>query len=154
MSNKHPEEGNTRIASYMLLERDGKIALVLRSATGYRDGEWSLPAGKVDENETFTEAAVRELNEEAGVVAKPADIKHIITMHRKSDNEPNTSWVDIFFECKKWEGEPFNAEPHKHSELEWFALDNLPETFMDYQRIPIEAWMRNNRPYVEFGWKD
>lgn len=32
--------------------------------------------GKVEEGETYTEAAVRELNEESGLIAEPHDLEH------------------------------------------------------------------------------
>ena len=44
-----------------------QIALVYRPARG---GDWSLPKGKREENETWEEAALREVKEETGCNAK------------------------------------------------------------------------------------
>ena len=151
---KTPETllANTRAACYMILQKDSQVCLILRSNTGYRDGEWALPSGKLDLDETFSQAAVRELAEEVGVKTDLRNIKHAITLHRKSDNEPGVGWADVFFVCNSWEGDPFNAEPHKHGRLEWFDIDNLPDEMMDYQRTTLQAW-RDGKNYFEFGWE-
>lgn len=151
-SNDDPNQAKTRAASYMILLRDGKIFLIKRANTGYRDNEWSLPAGKVDVDETFTMAAVREAQEEAGVTVDPENMRYALTMHRKSDNAPE-AWVDTLFVCEQWDGEPHNAEPHKHSEASWFDLDDLPSDFMEYQIALVRAY-NERRVYFEFGWDD
>lgn len=48
--------------------RDGGLEVVLVHRPRYDD--WSLPKGKVDPGETDEEAAVREVEEEAGVVGR------------------------------------------------------------------------------------
>ena len=54
-------------AAYALCFQDNKIALVLRENTNWMNGYWSLPAGKLEEGETFRQAAAREAMEEAGL---------------------------------------------------------------------------------------
>jgi 8-oxo-dGTP pyrophosphatase MutT (NUDIX family) len=43
-----------------------RILLIWRSATGYRDGQLSLPAGHLDGGEDAVTGLVRELREEVG----------------------------------------------------------------------------------------
>ena len=47
-------------------ESDGHVVLVHRPF--YDD--WSLPKGKCDEGETFSETAVREVEEETGITGR------------------------------------------------------------------------------------
>jgi 8-oxo-dGTP pyrophosphatase MutT (NUDIX family) len=47
--------------------RDGQVALVHRP----RYDDWTLPKGKLDRAESFAEAAVREVQEETGLRARP-----------------------------------------------------------------------------------
>ncbi len=44
--------------------------LLVRRASGMRQGEWSIPGGKVEYGETVRAAAQRELREETGVDAE------------------------------------------------------------------------------------
>lgn len=137
-------------ASYVLLEKDGKIAFVLRSGTGWMNNYYGLPSGKVEHHETFTNAAIREGKEEVGVELKASDLEPILTVHRKADdNAPY--WVDMYFRAKKWEGEPFNAEPHMHSELVWLDLKNLPENVIPAVKDAL-AQIQAGKIYSEHGW--
>lgn len=60
-----------------------RIALVYRERYG---GKWSLPKGKLNENETWIEAALREIEEEVGVRA--SIIKFADTLHYFVEDTP------------------------------------------------------------------
>jgi 8-oxo-dGTP diphosphatase len=51
------------LAAGGLVLRDGEVAVVHRP----RYDDWSLPKGKLDEGEDFEQAALREVEEEAGL---------------------------------------------------------------------------------------
>ena len=57
-------------ASYFALIKDGQVLLQLRKNTGYRDGEYGLVAGHVEPHESFAQALIREIEEEAGIKLK------------------------------------------------------------------------------------
>lgn len=152
-SDNDPNQARTRAAVYIMIKKGNKAPFIKRSNTGYRDGEWAMPSGKVDRGESFSAAAIREAKEEVGVDIHPEDLEYVLTLHRRSDDKPDQAWVDVLFVVEKWEGEPYNAEPHKHGELKWLELDELPMTVIEYQRALVEAH-KNNLPYVEFGWKE
>lgn len=64
------------IAKSIILSSDSKVLLLRRSQTDTRrPGEWDFPGGGFDEGEGAVQAAARELEEEAGIVVDPADIK-------------------------------------------------------------------------------
>lgn len=135
------------IASYVILRREGKVAFVLRSNTSWMNGYYSLPAGKVENDESYVQAAVREAQEEVGVAVQPEHLRHIHTMHRREGSD----WVDVFFEAQVWQGEPYNAEPHVHSELAWLDEQALPDTVIPSLRIALEAVARGET-FSEYGW--
>ena len=56
---------HVQIGSNTIVERDGGVLLV-RLNYGPRDGRWALPGGLVENDETTTEAAIRETEEETG----------------------------------------------------------------------------------------
>ena len=58
--------GEVRAAGGVVV-RDGKVCLVHRA----RYDDWSLPKGKLDEGESFEDAALREVWEETGLRCRP-----------------------------------------------------------------------------------
>lgn len=132
----------------MLVKKNGKALFVLRSNTGYKDNQYAVPSGHVEDGETFREAACRELMEEVGLEAKPEELELRAIVHRK---EPSDIRIDAWFVARKWEGKPANTEPNKHSKIEWLELGNLPENVMDYISFGIDC-IEQNVPYGEFGF--
>ncbi|MBC7708072.1 NUDIX domain-containing protein [Polaromonas sp.] len=139
-----------RIACYLLLKQNGKYAFVLRANTGWRDGYYGLPAGKVEKNESYIQGAIREAQEEVGVTLQATNLKHVLTSHRFEDG---SDWVDVVFEADKWEGEVVNNEPHMHGELAWFGLDNLPENINPSLGLMLEQIADGNN-FFEYGWEE
>jgi len=134
---------------YLVSIKDNKILLLRRFNTGFMDGFYSFPAGHVEENETLTQAMVREAKEEIGVDIKREDLRLVHVMHRK---EPNEERINFFFQAEKYQGEPKIMEPHKCDDLSWFDLDNLPENVIPYIKEAIKNILEK-KIYSEYGWK-
>jgi 8-oxo-dGTP diphosphatase len=132
---------------HLFFFRRGQILLLRRYQTGYRDGEYSVPAGHLDGNETVRAAAQREAAEEVGVRIETGDIGFSSVMHRNEGDER----VDFFVEVRAWDGEPFNNEPHKCDELRWVDLHALPSNMIPYVRRAIENH-EHGVHFDEFGW--
>ncbi|MDO8663307.1 MAG: NUDIX domain-containing protein [Candidatus Wildermuthbacteria bacterium] len=125
---------------YLVLIKDGKILLSRRFNTGYFDSYYSLPAGHLDENETFTQGTIREAKEEIGISLNAEDLKLVHVMDRMI---PGDERADFFFTAKKWQGEPKNMEPDKCDGLDWFELNNLPQNVVPYVRQAIDCILNN-----------
>lgn len=141
-------------ACFVILMREDKIAMVLRKNTGWHDGFYGLPAGKMEWQETFTQGAIREALEEAGVVIKPEDMRvvHVVHRHAEEGNE-FMDWVDVYFAVDAWEGEPHNAETDKSERLDWLPINDLPDNIVPSQRAALTEVAKGNF-YSEFGWED
>lgn len=138
-------------ATYLvLLNGQEQVLLLRRFNTGFKDGMYSLVAGHVDPGETFTQALVREVREEAGIVVSPEDAQVAHVMHRKSDTD-GSERVDVFFVVRKWSGEVTNCEPGKCDELSWFEFAKLPENTIEYIRVAL-GHIRDGLAYSEVGW--
>ncbi len=140
------------IASYVIVRRGEKVACVLRSHTKWMNGYYTLPSGKVEWNENLLECAKREAFEEIGITVELKDIRHVHTMHRFTGHE-NSHWIDVFFEVDKYEGEPYNAEPHMHSELAWLDPQSLPDNIVPNVKFALQQINLGNS-YSQFGWPD
>ncbi len=135
-------------SGYLLLIDNGKILLSRRFQTGYHDGDYSLPAGHIEEHETITQGTVREIKEEIGIKIKPVDLCLVHVMHRRDTDER----VDYFFVAKKWKGKPINKELHKCNDLNWFSLKKLPANTIPYIHTAVQNFLKE-KFYSEFGWK-
>jgi ADP-ribose pyrophosphatase YjhB (NUDIX family) len=142
---------NQAIASVILFRANDKVAFVLRQNTGWMDGYYALPGGRVEPGESFSQAAIREAKEEVGVDIKPGDLKQLLIAHALGGD--GEVWVNAVFEALEWEGELCNAEPEKSASLEWFPLSNLPESLTKNAKIYLEQIKAGNS-FVEFGWEE
>ena len=128
-------------SSYVYLRRGRSVLLQLRQNTGYMDGCWAAgAAGHVELRETAVDAAIREANEELGIVVAPDALQPIAVMQRTDGTEnPIEQRVDWFFACDVWGREPQILEPVKCAELAWFDLDALPGQMPSYEREALRA---------------
>ncbi len=136
--------------SHLILIKDNNVLLSRRFNTGYEDGNYSVVAGHLDGNETFTVAMIREAKEEAGIEIRAEDLEVIHVMHRKSPPETNER-IDFFLKASKWQGELKIMEPHKCDDLKWFPIDDLPANIVPYIKSAIEN-IQKGIFYSEFGW--
>lgn len=134
---------------HLLFFRDAKILLLRRFNTGFRDGEYSVPAGHLDGDETVKAAATRESAEEVGVHIELQDLLFSSVMHRNEGDER----VDFFLHVRRWGGEPVNNEPNKCDDLHWEEVDALPVNMVPYVRQAIRNHLEGIR-FDEFGWED
>ena len=123
--------------------RENQLLLLRRFNTGFRDGEYTVPAGHIDGGEDIMDAAVREAKEEAGVDVAVGDLAFSTVMHRIEDEER----IDFFFTVNAWSGEAFNAEPEKCDDLRWFDLNDLPQNTVPY----VRQAMRNHFDGIPFA---
>jgi 8-oxo-dGTP pyrophosphatase MutT (NUDIX family) len=133
------------VAVYGLLHRDGKLLLLRRKGSGYRDGQLSLPAGHLDGGESVVDGLRRELREELGIEVTAQSFKCV--MHREREKPGDDEYVDFFFHVDTWSGTPAIQEPDKCSELVWADPDELPADVVDY----IRAAVTTKEPLV-LGW--
>ena len=137
-----------RSAVHLIFIEDDHVLLSLRANTGYMDGHYSLVAGHIEPGETILQAVAREAAEEAGVVVVPKDTEVVGVMHRRDGEER----IDFFVRVHSWVGEPFNAEPDKCAELDWYRLNALPHNIVPYIFRSLQNY-KANRWFDEFGWE-
>ncbi|MFC2120508.1 NUDIX hydrolase [Bacteroidota bacterium] len=122
----------------LLYEKFTKLFLFIDAAGGlvknsrneflfiYRKGKWDLPKGKVEKNEKFSEAAIREVEEECGISA--VEIKSFIchTFHTyKIHNTPvlkRTWWYEMYYS----RNEKLKPQLEENiTNLDWFSKKNM-----------------------------
>jgi 8-oxo-dGTP diphosphatase len=101
-----------------LFVRDGQVLLARRSPHRRTyPGRWSFPGGHVEPNETLTEALVREVREEIGVVPTTFSFRRIIADPNAAHTDPATYHMYRVF---AWNGGEPALLGDEHTELGWF----------------------------------
>jgi 8-oxo-dGTP diphosphatase len=102
---------------------DEKVLLLERQNTWFENGKYIPPGGLVDVSEEPAVGAARELFEETGLIVDAA----ALTLVRNYQSEDNNRFFDNYhFLTRICEGIAENKEPTRHSNIGWFALDQLP----------------------------
>ena len=109
---------------FLLKDDEILLAAKKRSLSGFdiAIGKWNGVGGKVDEGETVKSAAMRELNEEVGVVVTAGNLEEMGNIKFYFKNKPEWAQHMHVFVVKSWEGEPTESEEmrpqwHKHHEI-------------------------------------
>ncbi len=133
---------------FLLLVRDGYVLLALRENTGFADGQWNLPSGKVEPGEDLEAAMRREAHEEIGLDVGGLRLATVVH-HRNPGEEAR---LGFFFEASGEEdaGEPRNAEPDKCGGLGWYPLESLPANTVPYTVTGVDLYIRG-LPYGRNG---
>jgi ADP-ribose pyrophosphatase YjhB (NUDIX family) len=102
-----------------------KKVLFVRQAKGHSlAGQWSIPWGIVDNNESPGDAALRETHEESGVKAKINGLLGIQDL-------PTKGWLGIIFLCHHVGGKPVSdkVETDKAAYFSLGEIDTFEEPF-------------------------
>jgi 8-oxo-dGTP pyrophosphatase MutT (NUDIX family) len=100
--------------------KDRQVLLGLKKK-GFGQGKWNGYGGKLKAGETPSAAAVRELEEESGLVADSDKIEQVALLNFSFDKIP-------VFQCFVFLVREFQGNETETDEMspKWFSLDNLP----------------------------
>lgn len=107
----------------MVWHDDGRLLLMERANTGLFDGRLTLPGGHVEAQETLTEAAVREVQEEVGIQ---------VTETAPCGVLPFRGGVNFIFSTTRWQGHVSNLEPELCAAIDWYSADALPSNVVPW----------------------
>ena len=120
--------------------REGKILLQRRSD----NAAWGLPGGILELDETYEEAAVREVREETGLTVRLTallGIYHNYDMMWPNGDRAHT--IGAIYTAEILSGEPRIDE--ESLELRFFAQEELPELCFPDHRAAVDAYYRGVR---------
>lgn len=139
-----------KIRSYVSLiaHKDNQILLIKRENTGSMDGYWAFPGGTLEERETLEQGIVREIKEEINLDIQPQylNLVHVLLHY---NNPASLNLLGYYFFASQWSGQLNNNEPDKHSAVEWFHIDELPENITPSTLQAFNGY-KNNFRYSQY----
>lgn len=103
----------------------------------HRLGTTELPGGTVEPGESLPEAVVRELAEETGLRADPADVR-LLGMFL--DQVGDVVRVTVGALVTAWRGEPADQPGESVGDWRWWPLDGLPPDLFECSAQILTAW--------------
>ena len=129
------EKKNVAIRIAVLILNGDRILLEKRANT-LGGGTWAPPIGHLDFGESPEQTAIRETQEETGIVV--ADPKFRVLTNDFFEEEQEHS-ITIWMEAKYVSGEPRALAPDEESNVGWFTWDALPEPLFLPMRHLLEG---------------
>jgi 8-oxo-dGTP pyrophosphatase MutT (NUDIX family) len=135
-------------AGILAVDDDGRLLLQCRRDTG----QWAIPMGKQELGETVTQCAIRETEEETGVLTEITGLLGIYSdpghvVYYDSDGETRQEYEVIFT------GRPVGGSPAANSEASdaaWFAPSELGGLDIHpTQRRQLGDWLDGSYPHFD-----
>lgn len=103
----------------------------------HRRGTIELPGGSVEAGESFEAAAVRELREETGLIARPDDVKPLGVL---VDHVGGVLRLTVGALIHAWQGQPATQPDESVGDWAWYPLDQLPDGLFVCSAQILTAW--------------
>jgi 8-oxo-dGTP pyrophosphatase MutT (NUDIX family) len=114
------------------LNKKQQFLIIRRSDIDERKGQWTIPGGHIDDNDSSIEAgAVRELDEEANLSCNIEDLVYLGTPKKKK----------FYFLTRKWTGTANVDKPNpktgeiEHDKYLWATIEEIKD--ITNSEIPI-----------------
>ena len=149
---RHSRHFQLIVDIHLLLVSGGDLLLGRRANTGYGDGAYEPPSGRLAERETLVEAAVRVAAAQVGIALDPACVSLAHVLHDVS----GAGRMAFFLTADGWDGDP-SAVPlagaGSYSDFGWYPLTELPANMIDRARVAVRNYAAGARfsTYPAFG---
>lgn len=140
-------------------ERFGVRAIIKRNGLyamqKSRFGEYKIPGGGIEGNETCEEALIREVQEETGLIVEPSSIKEIgevLDIHEDIFEKGHTYIAhSLFYFCdvrpKSTQTALTESEIARGFELEWADIDHIIEA---NEQLNNENWLIRDTMFLKW----
>lgn len=131
----------------------GKIPLINRNRGEYV-GSWGLPGGKIELTEHPREAAIREIEEEAGLETRFESHRGVVSVHLVENERVKSHF--LLHICELSTGR-MQTESGAEGEIRWFDRDEIgamendivPSDYMILEQIIFERTTGRNSGYYD-----
>ena len=131
---KYPRPAVTADCIVITKETEPKVLLIQRGNEPYK-GCWAFPGGFMDMDETTEQCAIRELEEETGLVVSQVQQ---IGAYSKVDRDPRGRTITVAYLALIDSPVPIKGQDDAAS-AQWFPLSTLPPLAFDHAEIMRDA---------------
>ena len=131
---KYPRPSVTADCVVIANESQPKVLLIQRGNDPFK-GQWAFPGGFMNMDETTEQCAIRELEEETGLVV--SDL-HQIGAYSKVDRDPRGRTITVAYLAIIDKPVIVHGQDDA-AKAEWFPLSALPELAFDHADIMKDA---------------
>lgn len=122
----------------LLIEMDGGLVLIRRGQPPHK-GEWTLPSGFIEADESAEEAAMREAEEETGLKTEIIELAGVNSF----PEGPPTSGIIIFFRLRPTGGELRGGDDATEARV--FQPHELPVLPFRTHREAVAQWLEEHQ---------
>ena len=150
---RHSRHFQLIVDIHLLLVANGDLLLGRRANTGYGDGAYEPPSGRLAERETLVEAAVRVAAAQMGIALDPARVSLAHVLHDVS----GAGRMAFFLTADGLADEacplPTAEGARSYSDFGWYPLTDLPANMIDRARVAVRNYAAGGRfsTYPAFG---
>jgi 8-oxo-dGTP pyrophosphatase MutT (NUDIX family) len=121
---------NEKACGAVIKNEEGKILLIFQ-----QNGFWGFPKGHVEEGETESETAVREVFEETGLCVELNEENRFEFSYDIKDL--NIHKTVVLFTAKVVDDSRFKKQDEEIAEMDWFDKNDVEErlTFEDWKAV-------------------
>lgn len=129
------ENGRPKVGIGVLIFKDGKVLLGKRKLANGAEEYWP-PGGHLESMESFEQCALRETEEETGLVIK--NVRFLLLRNQKEYAPKH--YINIGMVGDWVDGKPEVREKEIMKSWDWYDLENLPSPLMESMSDYIEAY--------------
>ena len=121
----------TNLVSCCILKNKNKFLVSQRPLSTIFANFWEFPGGKLENNESFQNAIIRELKEELGIRVNKKNLINLdVITHAYKKNE--ITILSIFF-LKKWSG---TIDAREGQKIEWLNIAQIKKlNFLEGSKV-------------------
>ena len=125
------------VALIGLINSENYVLISNRKNRSQFSGFWEFPGGKVEKQESLTEALLRETKEELGLLLNSSCVA---PLSFSIDTSEKKETLLLLFICRKWNGQPRGMEGQ---ELKWVKPLDLSQYKMPPANIFLNSILRD-----------
>ena len=129
---------------------DNTLLLLRRNEGKSYPRHWGIPSGKKREHETRTNAAIRELFEETGLIRSSHNLTYLKTYHIINED---MSFLYSMYSCNLSTLPDIKINKEEHNDFGWYKLDELAKLLLvpDSVECVIDVLPYLKRPSVQLS---